>query len=332
MVDMMDEDLLTEQDKPTLDSFVGQRNFVETMKVSITSAKMRGEHLSHILLIGPRGSGKSTLAKAIANELGADTKVLSLNALREPSDLVSILTWLKEGDVVLAENFDCIKPTHADVLTSAMDSFYVDIVLGKGTSARDIRLQLPRFTVIATMDKEKKIPSKIRDCFSITWKMNDYSVTDLKELTLRFAQEHSVTITDDASYKIATYANGSYRKLSNVLKMARDFASIKNDGIIDVEIIEQIIALVQDGLELKCCALVGASVDNESPESDPMLEDAIDVVLEAGLAYTTLLQRKLKIGYSRATRILDEMEERGIISAYDGKKPSKVLINKKEKP
>lgn len=242
--DMMNEEMLSTQDKPTLDSFIGQQNFIETMKVSITSAKMRGEHLSHILLIGPRGSGKSTLAKAIANELGADTKVISLNALREPSDLVSILTRLTEGDVVLAENFDCIKPTHADVLTSAMDNFYVDIVLGRGASARDIRLPLPRFTVIATMDTEKKIPSKIRDCFAITWKMNDYSVAELKELTLRFAQSHGVTIDDDAADKIANGVNGSYRKLTNVLKRARDFALIKSNGVINVEILDQTIASI----------------------------------------------------------------------------------------
>ena len=323
--------MLTNQDKPTLDNFVGQKNFIETMKVSIASTKMRGEYLPHILLIGPRGSGKSTLAEVIANEIGADTKVLSLNALREPSDLVSILTWVKEGDVVLAENFDCIKPTHADVLTSAMDSFYVDIVLGKGTSAKDIRLQLPHFTVIATMDAEKKIPSKIRDCFSITWKMNDYSVNELKELALRFAQEHSITITDDASYKIATYANGAYRKMFNALKMARDFALIKNDGIIDVEILYQTIKAT-DGIEATRCVVTSSSAGDEAPETDPMLKDAIDTVLEAGLAYTTLLQRKLKIGYSRAVRLIDEMETRGMISAYDGKSPSKVLINEKEKP
>ena len=181
---------------------------------------------------------------AIENELGADTTVLSLNALREPSDLVAILTRLAEGTVVLAENFDCIKPTHADVLTSAMDSFYVDIVLGRGASASDIRLTLPHFTVIATMDTEKKIPSKIRDCFAITWKMNDYSVAELKELAFRFAQNQGVTIDDNAADKIANSAHGSYRKLTNVLKRARDFALIKNNGIINVEILDQTIASI----------------------------------------------------------------------------------------
>ncbi len=253
---MMDEDtledLLTDPIEPTLDSFVGQKNFIETMKISVAAAKMRGEPLSHILLMGPSGSGKSTLAKAIANELGAGITALSFNDLKKPGDLGPILSNLNDGGVLLVENFDCIKPTYADVLASAMDGFYFDVVIGKGPSARSVRLVLPLFTVIATMDTENKIPpNKIRDCFSITWEMKDFSVPELKEIMSRFAQEHSVTITDEASDKIATYANWTYRKLSNVLKMARDFALIKNNGIIDVEIIDQIIAFVQDGLEIK---------------------------------------------------------------------------------
>ena len=241
---MEDEKTTNQQENNSLDTFIGQHNFVETLKVSINAANMRGDYLPHILLTGPRGCGKSTLAKAISKEIGANIQVMSLNALREPSDLAPILTRISEGDILLIENFDSIKPTQADVLTTAMDVFFVDVVLGRGAAAKNIRIDLPRFTVIATMDAEKKIPSKIRACFSLCWHMQDYSVKELVELAIRFSDELGIKITLEAAEHIAIKSNGSYRKMTNVLKRARDFATIKGNGTIDVEILEQTLTII----------------------------------------------------------------------------------------
>ena len=223
-----------------LDDIIGQQKFIEMIKVSIAASRMRGEILPHILLVGPRGSGKSTIVKAVANEIGANIQTVSFSALRTPSDLEPILTRISEGDIVFVENFDSVKLSHADILTPAMDSFSMDIVIGKGASARNIHLDLPHFTVIATMDSEKKIPSKLRGCFSIYWRMVDYTKDELQELSKRFALDSNVEITDEAVDEVANRAEGSYRKLTIIMKRSRDFSMIKGNGVIDLDIVKQV--------------------------------------------------------------------------------------------
>ena len=232
--------MIMETEHIGLDDIIGQQKFIETMKVSIAASRMRGEILPHILLVGPRGSGKSTLVKAIANEIGVNIQTISFSALRTPSDLEPILTRISEGDIVFIENFDSVKQSHADILTPAMDSFSMDIVVGKGAYAKSIHLDLPHFTVIATMDSEKKIPSKLRGCFSICWRMLDYTKDELQELSKRFALDSNVEITDEAVVEIVNHAEGSYRKLTTIMKRSRDFSMIKGDGVIDLDIVKQV--------------------------------------------------------------------------------------------
>ncbi len=222
----------------SLDTFVGQQKLTELLKVSISAAKMRGEALSHILLTGPRGSGKSTLATVISQELGVNVRAISFNTVKKPSDLAAILTNLSEGDVLLAENFDSIKNDCIEVLSTAMDGFYIDVVIGKGPAARSIRIELPRFTVIATMDVPKALPNQLMSCFLITWKMEDYTLDELKELACRCAVQLNVSITDEASEEIAKRSQGSYRQLTKMMKRARDFATVKGNGVIDSGVLQ----------------------------------------------------------------------------------------------
>ena len=234
--------MIMETECMILDDIVGQQKLIETLKVSIAASRLRGEMLPHILLVGPRGSGKSTIVKAVANEIGTKIRTVSFSALRTPSDLESILaTNISEGDIILIENFDSVKLSHADILTPAMDSFSMDIVLGKGAAARSIHLDLPRFTVIATMDSEKKIPNKLRGCFAIYWKMLDYTVDDLQELARRFAVNSGLSITYEASLEVAQQSEGAYRKLTTIMKRARDYAMIKGNGTIDIDIVRQVL-------------------------------------------------------------------------------------------
>lgn len=228
-----------------LNSFIGQKKFIDVLRVSAAAAKMRNEPLGHILLIGPIGSGKSTLANAIANEMNANIKVISFNAISKESELAAILTNVAEGDIILAENLDSLRNSCTDLLVSALDSLGFDFIIGKGPAARNIRLPLPGFTFIATMDRNCPISEKLKSCFFMKWQMEDYSIEELFELSKVHASKMNVDITDEAAKILVSKFNGSQRQLINVLKRTRDFALIKGNGVIDACIINDVISLIE---------------------------------------------------------------------------------------
>ena len=165
-----------------MDTFIGQSKTIETLKVSIAAAKMREEPLGHVLLSGPRGSGKATLAISIADELGSTMRISSFNAIQNSSDLAAILTSLAVGDILVIENFDGIRQDCVELLCTALESFCMDIIIGKGPTARSIRLDLPAFTLIGVMDVKRKLPEKLLSCFSICESLTDYSTHELIQL------------------------------------------------------------------------------------------------------------------------------------------------------
>lgn len=239
-------DNFTAKEIITLDKFVGQSKTIENLKISIAAAKMRQETLGHILLSGPRGCGKDTLVNAIAEELGVPVHITSFNAIRNASDFAAILTNLSEGDILVIENFDAIRQDCVELLCTAMESFCMDIIIGKGPTARSIRLDLPAFTLIGVMDVKRKLPEKLLSCFSICASLTDYSTHELIQLAQKWCFVQSTEITDSALEKIALYADGSNRKLMNTLKRARDFSIITNNGVISPEIADKTINSLSD--------------------------------------------------------------------------------------
>ncbi len=225
----------------TLDDFIGQTPVIETLKISIAASKMRGEPLGHVLLMGPVGSGKTTIAYAAVCELNAGVKISHANELCRPHELAAVLTNLGDGDVLIIKDIDVIPRNCMELLCNAMTNFCLDIVVGNGTSARHVQLDLPKFTLIGITDKKRVLLERVQDCVYLSFVLNDYEKDDLIRLAENWCALNKVAVTNEASEKIAVYADGSNRKLTNTLKRARDFAQVINNGVIDLEVAEKTI-------------------------------------------------------------------------------------------
>lgn len=230
----------------TLDNYIGQKNLIETFKISITAAKMRSEPMGHILLKGPRGSGKRTLAYAVAEEIGNDVKTVSAKTIQSLSDLAAVLTNLNTGEVLILENLEAINHSCIDFLSDAMDSFAMETIVGKGLSSRTVRLDLSKFTLIAITDTATQLPETLRKRFYINATLTDYSENDLVLLAKKWSFTNEINITDEAAERIALFSRGSKRKLTNTLKRARDYAMVINNGEINAEIVDKTITSLTD--------------------------------------------------------------------------------------
>lgn len=233
-------------DKISLNTFIGQRKTIEMLSTGVSSAKARNESLGHVLISGPRGSGKSTLATAIANDLAVGLKIISVRAIKSESEFAAILTNVEAGDVLLFENINSIKPDNIDLLCTAMEDFCIDLVLGKGTSARSIRLELPKFTIVATLDEGTEIPQKLTSCFTYKAVLDFYNADELTELAYQCARKLEVKITEAGATTIALASKGDFRKLFNTIKRARDFALVKGNGEITEAIAKETISYITD--------------------------------------------------------------------------------------
>ena len=220
----------------TLSEYVGQTKAKENLRIYIESAKIRGESLDHVLLYGPPGLGKTTLSSIIANELGVNIRTTSGPAIEKAGDLAAILTNLSDGDVLFIDEIHRLTRAVEEILYPAMEDYALDIIIGKGPSARSIRVPIPRFTLIGATTRAGQLSTPLRDRFGVLLKLELYTPEELASIVKRSASILEIEITDDGALQIASRSRGTPRIANRLLKRVRDFALVKGNGIITNEI------------------------------------------------------------------------------------------------
>ena len=234
--DMQEERMENSLRPKLLNEYIGQDKVKENMKIYIEAAKKRGEPLDHVLLYGPPGLGKTTLASIISNEMESNIKITSGPAIEKPGDLAAVLTNLNEFDVLFIDEIHRLSKSIEEILYPAMEDYTLDIIIGKGPSARSIRLDLPKFTLIGATTKAGSLTTPLRDRFGIVHRLELYSTETLSEIVRRSANILEIEIDEESSIEIARRSRGTPRIANRLLKRVRDYASVLGDGQINLKI------------------------------------------------------------------------------------------------
>ena len=220
----------------TLEEYIGQEKVKQNMKIYIEAAKKREEPLDHVLLYGPPGLGKTTLANILSNEMGSNIRITSGPAISKPGDLAALLTNLQPMDILFIDEIHRINRNVEEILYPALEDFSLDIIIGKGPSAKSIRLDLPKFTLIGATTKAGSLTTPLRDRFGIVCRLNMYTIKELSQIVSRSAKILDISIDEESTLEIARRSRGTPRIANRLIKRVRDYAAVLGNGNIDLKI------------------------------------------------------------------------------------------------
>ena len=260
----------------SFDDYIGQERLKKNLKLAISAAKKRGEPIDHVLLYGPPGLGKTTMASVIANEMGVGLRITAGPAIERAGDLASILTNLKDGDILFIDEIHRLSRAVEEVLYSAMEDFKLDIVIGKGPAARSIRLDLPKFTIIGATTRTGSLAAPLRDRFGHVYRLEFYTPDEIAKIITRAAGILSSKIDEHSALLLSTRARLTPRIANRLLKRVRDYADVNGDGIIDSVITTSALDMMEiDELGL-------------DPADRNMLEQMLDNYGDKAIGLTTI--------------------------------------------